>query len=211
MRKYYVAKTNYAYPSIRIYDAYTDNLFLMKRYVMQFEAILSNMSKVRLRISFDDILDITEVYAPNEDSLLSELFLLSTGNRLWTINDHTSDNVIVTNNLLYSDFIESIITRPDIIYSYNKTFHNFSNKYVWVYFKKYFRKDVFDNIEPILIKVYESYELLSEFISENGDSLITSRRNDCGLWDILNEYTVFKRFIEMGMISSIMTNILPFY
>lgn len=185
------------------YDAYTDNPYIMREYVRQMDEYLKNGGYIG-PVYRDGLF---EIEAENEDSLFNLLmrmkigFPMSSGNKLWSIDDGITQVPIITNELIYDRFIEELIISNGIK-RIGFNLYRVSRPEILTYVQKYMRDDISEKLLRVFKIIYDTYELIRK--TDETYTLISSNRLESELWNIINEGVELSRFMSVD-ISKILT------
>lgn len=204
MTKYYVYAQTWSDSTMAsCYDAYTDNPFLMKEYVEQMDTFLKRSGYVGPCVR-NNLLEIEE---ENEESLLNLLlrmkigFSMSKENKLWSIHSEFAQSTVITNQSIYSKFIETIVIKGEVR-KIDANIYRLSRPANLTYITRYMNPNIADDIIHIIKLLYETHRRIKDSVERNGDyyGLISKDRKESELWFLINESMELSRFIEMDVL-----------
>jgi hypothetical protein len=177
--------------------AYTPNRFLMSQYALE----------VR-ELGGPDMIDVYEYECESEDEFLENLDIqvgvlfghINKRRKLFSISDHNSDSIFVLPKLLYDLFIDDFIRYGEIAKRVGFYYRHFNLRAVNLY--NYISPEYSDIFIPLSQKIIdEYYPKLKEFQIINKHDLISElyNRDNCTLWDVLNEYTEVYNYFKVAI------------
>lgn len=186
-------------------NGYTTNPYTMKRYVNQFNSINENeiFDVLLNEIEFDD----EETFLIKINKLLSyrytkSFYMIDKTNKLYSIKDSNSDEIIVINNRLYEDFTTKFIQTGELNKFLYRLYIDFGNHGEDV--RRYINGSDNRLIQRISDTIMNDYYGPLSTYKGLGPSILYSElcaNENSSIWEYYNEYSAISNYITSKILS----------
>lgn len=181
--------------STSMYNSYTDNEFMMNRYVTQINNILT-----RGMYKTDRTLDcIFEVDVKSEDELISQVQLLqraslfSKDNKLYALHGHVNEQTCVyVNKVIYNNFNEKFIVYGELT-KLRADLYRMSSSTMMDAIWRYLNHQYSDIVIMMLMGIHNQYV-----------TLVNMRNSSYEVWDVVDVAEELLRFITIDIMKIVM-------